>query len=127
MSLFWIFLTIFPFSLSCFLYSSEGNQSFATLKVLIWDVDFMLFIKKHEKNIWPSLLSCPRHSYRITCFRKDVLDVCLSLIWIKHGKQERLDAPCAPTFLGWPARIFLPCMFCSSSTTCKLPILTFEI
>ena len=35
--------------------------------------------------------------------------------------------PRVPLFLGCLAKIYLPCAFCSSSTTCKLLILTSEI
>ena len=67
-----------------------------------------------RKKLWPSSLSCPRE----TCFRK-ILGCSLRLIQAKCGKQGAFGQvlPCVPLFRRCLARILLPNVFHSSSTT----------
>lgn len=60
---------------------TKGNQNFATFEVTLWDIDFKLLIKKLASE-WTFL---PKR-FRENSFKKEILECCLGLIWVKYGK-----------------------------------------
>ena len=91
------------------------DQNPATLKLLLWILILCCLLgnKRLRKNIGPSSPFLPKDSDRETCFREEILGCCLSLIWIKCGKQEgfRQVSVNNPAFLSRLARTLLPSVF----------------
>lgn len=81
-----------------------------------------------RRKLWPSPLSCLRESEEKTYSdgkskEPNLNSVQTYLKWKDRLQAEAcfLDPHCISLFLSCLAEIYLPCVFRSSSTTCKLP------